>query len=323
MSIDRRRLLAGSAMLVGASVVPVNEISAQAVPSLVDRELQRVMEIATGAGILGPQVAGARQRAASALDLAEVVEKSLARGVEDEDAANLASRAGLLLSELTREQRDAVDFIASGATIASTKYAYSKELKVEYGRLFRNAQITPSASSELTRAATFIRSPGPKSRYKDVEADTGVPWFVVGALHYREANLNFMGHLHCGDPLLIQTVHVPAKRPPKPWPPNGVTDPRVLWRISAKDALKELSQKITDWTVETMCYGFESFNGFGCREHHINSPYLWNYTNWYGRGGFPRDYVFSPDYRSKQAGVMAILSRLKQLEPSLELRFAA
>jgi lysozyme family protein len=81
-----------------------------------------------------------------------------------------------------------------------------------------------------------------------------------------------MGHLHNGDPLLIQTVHVPAKRPPKPWLPDGIRDPKELWKISAKDALALLKRKVPDWSIAGMCH--------------------------YTGGGFPRDHVFDPQYRS-------------------------
>jgi lysozyme family protein len=60
-------------------------------------------------------------------------------------------------------------------------------------------------------------------------------------------------------------VHVPAKRPPSPWPPSGVTDPRELWRLSAKDVVRGLAAMTSKWTLQRTCYAFETYNGFGCR----------------------------------------------------------
>ncbi|HZP78540.1 MAG TPA: hypothetical protein VFB45_20515 [Pseudolabrys sp.] len=282
-------------------------------PSVSQRELRAVLSQGTALGV-GPQIAAAG--AASPMDLAELIDKALAKGAGDEDAANLALRAGLLLSEITRDRRDGTDFISTGPVPAATKYPYTPALKSEYADLFQRAKITASATPELTRAARFITSDSAKARYQEVESDTGVPWYVIGALHYREANLNFMGHLHNGDFLLAQTVHVPAKRPPKPWPPANVSDPRQLWRLSAKDALTDITRIVHDWKLQRMCYAFEAYNGFGCRDHGIKSPYLWNYTNWYTRGGFPTDHHFDPNYQSKQAGVVAIINELKKFGAS-------
>jgi lysozyme family protein len=285
-----------------------------------DREIRGVLTQAGQLNLAGPRAAGQTDP----LHLADIIERALAKGTDNEDAANLALRAGLLLSELTRDLRDGLDFVPSDPIPAATRYPYTDELKREYENLFRTARIKSSSAGELKRVAEFVTSSRPKERYKQVEHDTGVPWYVIGALHYREANLNFMGHLHNGDALLLQTVHVEAKRPPKPWIPPDVSDPEQLWRLSAKDALRRLSKSVKSWTVQRMCYAFESFNGFGCRSYGIKSPYLWNYTNYYSQGGFPRDHVFDANYRSRQAGVIAIIVKLQEVDPAgVELKFDA
>jgi len=321
MRLRRRGFLIGSAT-VGLPFTLGGEAGAQSWFSNSSgggayRELQGVLERATDLKVVtGPRPAGP----ASPLDLAEMVNQALASN--DDDAANLAVQAGLLLSELTRDQRDGVDFVATDPIPAAPRYVYNEALKREYGDLFKKAEISSSAWGELRRAAALITSPRSKEQYQQVESATSVPWYVVGALHYREANLNFMGHLHNGDPLLLQTVHVPTKKPPKPWVPPDVSDPQQLWLLSAKDALRPLSMLVKDWTVQQMCYGFELYNGFGCRDHGIKSPYLWNYTNFYSQGGFPRDHVFDPHYRSRQAGVAAIIVAIREKDPDgVKLRY--
>jgi lysozyme family protein len=316
--MDRRHFLAAGAALttaVAAKPALSQSIDTSESSSGVAREFRAILGAASELKLLGPEVAGAgaRSHAESPLDLAQLIIDALAKGPDNEDAAVVAQRAGLLLSELNRDRRDAADFASSGATPASTKYVYS-DLKAEYANLYSHAVIKTSAVGELARAARIIASASAKSRYQEVERDTGVPWYVVGALHYREASLNFLGHLHNGDPLRLRTVHVPANRPPAPWPPDGVTDPGQLWRISAKDALHGLAVMTSKWTLQRTCYAFEAYNGFGCRDHGIKSPYLWNYTNWYSGGGFPRDHFFDPKYQSKQAGLVAILVELTSIE---------
>jgi lysozyme family protein len=324
MSLDRRVFLAGSAMaaILGSSRTAWSQLSpGNTSGTAAYRELQGVLARAIDLKVLtGPRPAGQ----ASALDLAEIVSQALA--TNDDDAANLAAQAGLLLSELTRDQRDGIDFVITDPVPAAPKYSYDgpdqhdqlrRSLKSQYADLFKKAEVAQAARGELQRAVAIITSQRAKDQYLQAQGATGVPWYVVGALHYREANLNFMGHLHNGDPLLMQTVHVPAKKPPKPWVPPDVSDPRQLWLLSAKDALLQLSDlmKNKDWTVQRMCYGFELYNGFGCRDHGINSPYLWNYTNLYSGGGFPRDHVFDAHYRSRQAGVIAIILAIREKDP--------
>jgi lysozyme family protein len=324
MTIKRRDLLVGG-LAAGAFATSGDMAVAQSAKaaggrdgSRLDRELRGVFAQANQLHLGVPLAAGPT----SPLDLANLVERLISKGASNDDEENLALRAGLLLSELTRDQRDGHEILPSDPVAAAVKYPYTDDLKREYERMFKTAKIAPANASELKRVADFITSSGPKARYKKVESDTGVPWYVVGALHYREANLNFMGHLHNGDPLLLRTVHVPANRPPKPWTPPGVTDPEQLWRVSSKDALHQLTVLVSSWSVQRMCYAFESYNGFGCRSNGVRSPYLWNYTNFYSGGGFPRDHVFDPNYRSKQAGVAAIIVKLHEVDPDgVQLKF--
>jgi lysozyme family protein len=317
----RRRFLVGGATItaLGAgsrpSLAHSKTIPSASIRQAANRELAGILARAEELKLAAPRPAAAGPP--NPLDLAELINQALESRPADENAGNIARRAGLLLSELTRDQHDGVDFIPSDATPASTRYIYSTQLKQQYGDLFRKAKVNQADVRELSRAANFITSPAAFKMYQTVQGDTGVPWYVVGALHYREANCNFMGHLHNGDPLLMQTIHVPINRPPRPWVPPATSDPRQLWRLSAKDALQgftKLVPKSPGWTVERMCYIFEAYNGFGCRANRIPSPYLWNYTQWYTSGGFPRDHDFERSYISRQAGVAAIIVMLHQVD---------
>jgi lysozyme family protein len=283
------------------------------------RELQGLLDKAREQNLIGAEVASAGSR--SILDLAEVIAKALKKGSGDESSFNVAVRAGLLLSEVARNDRDGLDHIPSDAEPASAKHKYNDIFKHEYAELFKSATISPAHVPELTRAAKFILSPFARQRYEEVQNTTRVPWYVIGAIHYREANLNFMGHLHNGDPLLLLTIHVPINKPKaRPWPPNGPRNPRELWRRSAVDALERIRKLTPSWTLQRTCFSLEAYNGFGCRNFGIHTPYLWNYTNHYSGGGFPRDHHFDPAYRSKQAGLVAILVRLRELAGD-EIRF--
>jgi lysozyme family protein len=305
MSFDRRQAMAATAGLAFSGGL-IKAASAQTSPENRSREIQELFSDADRIGLGRPRPAGP----ASPLDLAELVEDAVARSTTNEDANVLASRAGLLLSELTRDERDG---LATEVPTPAAPRQLTPAMSQDYDTLFASAHIRDSDRPELTRAARFITSDRAKQVYKNVETDTKVPWFMVAAIHYREANLNFMGHLHNGDPLLLRTVHVPANRPPAPWPTPGLSL-QDLWRTSAKDALRRFPT-VDKWTVPSVCFFLEGYNGFGCRDNGINSPYLWNFTQHYTRGGFPRDHFFSKDYVSRQAGLMAVLVAVKAMAP--------
>lgn len=146
-----------------------------------------------------------------------------------------------------------------------------------------------------------------RSNYEKVEKLTGVPWQVIGVIHYRESDCDFDTHLHNGDSLKRRTVHVPAGYPRTGTPP-------FTWVESAVDALKLKDwHNITDWSPERTCYELERYNGFGYRNNHPNvlSPYLWAGSNHYQVGKYVSDGKFDPSHVDTQLGVIPLLKRLE------------
>jgi lysozyme family protein len=281
-------------------------------------QMAEVVAQAQALGLADPVTAGP-SRTLDSVDLADVILRALEHQ-ESSEVLTVAQRAASLLRDLNTH--DGYDWSPDEPVAAAPAPPYS-QLRQGYFDLAHKAKIDASRLPELKRVAQFIASPQAKQRYVEVEGDTGhkIPWYVIGALHYREANLNFLGHLHNGDPLLQQTKNVPAGRPPAPWP-RPDTDLKELWRISARDAVQRLQFLIQGSKVEQLLYAFESYNGFGCRAYGIPSPYLWNYTSVYTQGGFPRDHVFDPNYRSKQAGLFAIIVEISNSAPgTLQLTY--
>jgi lysozyme family protein len=164
-------------------------------------------------------------------------------------------------------------------------------------------QVTPAKS-----LAQFVFEH--KATYQKVNAQTGVPWFVVGPIHYRESDFDFKTHLHNGDPLTHRTVHVPAGRPKTGHPP-------FEWFASAADALAlDGLSKVQNWSVERICYEWELYNGWGYLRHGP-SPYLWSWTTIYRGGKFVADGEYEDDVWDKQAGCVAILKELAELDPEV------
>lgn len=182
-------------------------------------------------------------------------------------------------------------------------------LATEYRAYFAQCRVTPERADSLDQACQRVLAG--KAQYQALAAKCGVPWFLIGALHEREASCKFTGHLHNGDPLGARTSNQPPGRPAAE-PRNGAT---YSWEESAEDALcgppHELD-KVDEWSLPRLLFEAERYNGFGNRNRGVPSAYLWGFSNLYVKGGFPRDRKFDPEYVSKQPGVGTILARLRE-----------
>jgi lysozyme family protein len=175
-------------------------------------------------------------------------------------------------------------------------------LKPEYTHLWEICKINPGKQKQFKEAAELIKKG--EIVYKELEAKTGVPWYLIGMLHYRESDCNFHTHLHNGDSLRYRTQHVPAGRPP-------VGNPPFSFEYSAIDALKyEGFDKIHDWSIERVLYCLEQYNGWGYRQRGFPSAYVWAGTNDYVHGKFVSDGVFSAYVVDSQLGCAGILKDL-------------
>lgn len=145
-----------------------------------------------------------------------------------------------------------------------------------------------------------------ENRYRDVgQFANAVPWSMVGVIHALECGFNFTGHLHNGDPLTSRTRNVPANRPPTGVPPYS-------WKDSALDALTmEGLNTIDDWSIPSMLFVLEKYNGFGYRNKRLPTPYLWSFSNLYEKGKYVADGRFEPEAVSRQVGGAVMIKALK------------
>lgn len=172
--------------------------------------------------------------------------------------------------------------------------------------LWAAATITEAKRSEVVKAAEAIIKN--RARYTRVQTATGVPWALVGALHWRESSGSFTGCLHNGDKVIgngRKTTHVPAGR-----------GPFATWEASAIDALKMRGlHKITSWSIARMLFEAERYNGTGYISHKVNSPYLFAATSLQQRGKYVADGKWSSTAWDIQLGVVAILKAIAELAP--------
>jgi lysozyme family protein len=173
------------------------------------------------------------------------------------------------------------------------------DLLAEYKHNYATCIVDPSKARIISQAAEKIAVG--KDQYTSLEKRTGVPWYVIGTLHYREGDCDFETHLYNGDPLINRTTHEPKGRPLDIEPP-------YTFETAAECALRDENfTSWNNWSLEGILYRWESYNGWGYRGHGVLTPYLWSFSNLYSHGGFPQDHVWDPDYVSRHAGCAVIL----------------
>ncbi len=163
--------------------------------------------------------------------------------------------------------------------------------------------------AEFDRAASRLAASGAKSRYKDIEAATGVPWPIIAVIHEREASQNFLANLAQGDPYDSVSTHVPKGRGPFP-----------SFKAAAIDALTNCAPyaaKWKDWSMGGALTLLEQYNGIGYSKRGLPSPYVWAGTDQYVSGKYVSDGVFDPDAIDKQLGCAGLLKAMMLMDPTI------
>lgn len=189
-----------------------------------------------------------------------------------------------------------------------SKIRFKKALIQEYLSLYRSMEIKSGKLRQVERHVDKILKE--KSRYQAVGEPLEIPWFFIALVHTMESSRRFTKHLHNGDSLKKRTVQVPAGRPLTGEPP-------FTWEESATDALKlRKLDRIgkAKWTKSRLLFELEGYNGWGYRKHHphVNTPYLWSFSNHYISGKYVADGSFSDTAVSKQCGAAVLMRRLEQ-----------
>jgi lysozyme family protein/peptidoglycan hydrolase-like protein with peptidoglycan-binding domain len=145
-----------------------------------------------------------------------------------------------------------------------------------------------------------------KARYQGVEAKTGVPWWMIAAIHEREASQDWNAQLAQGDPLHKVSTNEP------------IMGPFDTWEEGAIAALKhDKLTSVTDWRLEKVLHYQEAYNGWGYFFKGVPSSYVWAGTKAQKPGKWIRDHVWDPGYWDKQLGCAAMLKAMMEIDPSI------
>lgn len=175
-------------------------------------------------------------------------------------------------------------------------------IDVDYERMFVESVLTKDPSKIEIINKVCSRMIMNQIIYSGIESATGVPWYVIAGIHYRESSQNFNCHLHNGDPLTDRTIHVPKGRPV-----NGSAP--FTWSASAIDALSDRWQPDI-WDVNNTLLFCEHYNGLGYQRHNIASPYLWSGTSLYSKGLFVSDGTLDLTKSDQRPGIVALFKTL-------------
>jgi lysozyme family protein len=118
-----------------------------------------------------------------------------------------------------------------------------------------------------------------KARYEKVASKVGIPWWVIGCIHFKEASCSFAGVLHNGEKIIgtgKKTKLVPKGR-----------GPFESWEEAAIDAItlnggRWAKLKAGSKDIGNILYACERFNGTGYitgAGKAQRSPYLWARSN--------------------------------------------
>ncbi len=180
---------------------------------------------------------------------------------------------------------------------------------------FKNCLLLPRDLPKIEAVCERILKN--KARYQTVEQLSGVPWFLIGAIHNLEASGDFTCVLHNGEKIIgtgQKTRLVPTGR-----------GPFSSWESAAVDALKiDGLSHVRAWPVEVCLKESEDYNGHGYLNQHPeeNSPYLWACTSMNdGQGKYVADGHF--DANAPTEGQVGVAAVLKYLSDDKKISFIA
>lgn len=141
-----------------------------------------------------------------------------------------------------------------------------------------------------------------KTIYQEIEKETGVPWWFIGVIHYRESNLDMKTNIANGQRFDRKTTIVPKGR-----------GPFKSFKDAAVDALTNCAPyaaKNKDWSIGGTLVMFEKYNGMGYYNKGVPSPYVWAGTDQYVKGKYVADGVYDANHVDTQLGCAGILKFL-------------
>lgn len=213
----------------------------------------------------------------------------------------LVGKASALGIETVAQPNSALSERQSSENGAKMSVVLTPASKAQYEAQWAAMKVPASKMAEAVAVARKIVDN--KERYVEVEKATGVPWYWVASVHWREASGRFDRYLGDGEPLDRPTRNVPKRRGPFKDFLSGCVDALTL---------EGLDREI-DWSIGSQLFNFERYNGEGYRARGLPSPYVFAGSSIYKHGKYNIDGHFVPSMVDTQLGCAVILQALVQI----------
>jgi|GEM_PF-1210491 lysozyme family protein/phage protein D len=188
-----------------------------------------------------------------------------------------------------------------GEAILTRPTGRTKAAQAEYySRVWNSLKVDPPRESKVREAG--LGAVKNRIKYESISKATGVPWYVIAAIHYRECTYNFSQNLANGDSLKRKTVRVPAGRIPGKNPP-------YTFEEAAIDALTSDNRfKGVNWgNPVDLAWFLETYNGLGYLYKGRPSPYLLSGSQHYQSGKYVADGRYNASVIDQQIGTLPII----------------
>lgn len=192
-----------------------------------------------------------------------------------------------------------------------------EQTKAGYRNMWNMAKILPEKHQAVIDVGKKACSAAYRPTFEAVEKATGVSWWFIAALLYRESDMKLSTYLGNGQSLRQVTTVVPKGRGPF-LDANGNPD-FVAGAIDAFNAEPNI-KKFLDvklWSIERALYSAEEYNGEGYENHNVNDPYVWAGTSLEQDGLYESDGNFNPTARDNRLGVAAVIAGIAMVDPSI------
>jgi lysozyme family protein len=165
-------------------------------------------------------------------------------------------------------------------------------------------------SHSLDVAQKHLCEPHAKAIYKKLEVVTGIPWWVIALIHWREAAGSWKANIANGQRYDRITTEVPKGR-----------GPFQDFTQAALDALEKCppyAARWKNWQAGGALTLLELYNGEGYElYHHMASPYLWSGSQHYIRGKYDADGHFNSTMVDSQLGCAILLRAMMDVDGSI------
>ena len=217
---------------------------------------------------------------------------------EDKNVENIKKSEAVSAKQSITDAQSSLREISDKLSEEKEKQIKSENSVLSFNLNFQE-NLTASQKADLESfKANYEQN---KSRYKEVERQTGLPAELIAAIHWRESSGDFGTYLHNGDPLGRPTVNYPS----------GIYFGANQWTEAAIDAIRQQGlEGVNPKDTNSLLEFAERYNGLGYRNKGVPSPYVWAGTTNYKCGKYVADSVYDPNYVDTQLGVAVMMKAI-------------